>query len=121
MKKLLSGFSSLLLLLALPMQSFGATHNKEVTLGETTQVGNAELEPGIYKIVWNGTGTNVEVDFWKDRKVVASATATLVNGPSALDSAVQTREVSSGSAILEEIDFKNMQLKFSQGDQPAGN
>jgi hypothetical protein len=119
--KLIIRFLSLLLLLSLPMQSFGATHNKEVTLGETTRVGNVELQPGVYKIAWNGTGTNVEVDFWRDRKVVASANAELVNGPSQLDSAVQTREVSSGSAILEEIDFKNMQLKFSQGDQAAGN
>lgn len=119
--KLLTRLLSLLLLLALPMASFGATQHKDVTLTENTRVGNVELQPGIYKIVWSGTGSNIEVDFWKDRKVVATANATVANGPSEFDSAVQIREVSSGSAILEEIDFKTAQLKFSQGEQPAGN
>jgi hypothetical protein len=119
--KLITKFPFLLLLLSLPMASFGATYNKEVTLGATTRVGNVDLQPGDYKIAWNGSGTNVEVDFWKGRKIVASATAKVENGASVFDSAVQTRNSDSGSAILEEIDFKNMQLKFSQGDQPAGN
>lgn len=119
--KFVEKLAFMLLALALPLASFAATHSKEVTLDKTTKVGNVELQPGTYKVAWNGAGPNVEVDFSKDKKVVASATAQLGSAPSEYDSAVQTRNVDSNSAILEELDFKNTQLKFSETDQQSGN
>lgn len=119
--KLITKFPFLLLALALPMESFGATHSKEVEFVKTTRVGSVDLQPGVYKVAWAGTGPNVEVDFSQDRKVVASVSAKLENSPSEFNSAIQTRDLDSGSVVLEEIDFKNTELKFSQGEQPAGN
>jgi hypothetical protein len=110
----------LLLSVMLPIASFAATHNKEITLDKATKVGATELQAGTYKVSWNGNGPNVEVDFLKNRKVVASTTAKLGNAQGEMDS-VQTRNVDSDTAVLEELDFKNTQLVFPTADQPSGN
>lgn len=110
----------LLLSVMLPVASFAAAHNKEITLDQATKVGTTELQPGTYKVSWNGSGPNVEVDFLKNRKVVASTTAKLGTAQGGIDS-IQTRTVDSNSAILEELDFKNTQLVFPTTDQPSGN
>jgi hypothetical protein len=110
----------LLLSVILPIASFAVTHNKEITLDQATKVGTSELRPGTYQVSWNGNGPNVEVDFLKNRKVVASTTAKLGNAQGGIDS-IQTRTVDSNSAILEELDFKNTQLVFPTTDQQSGN
>jgi hypothetical protein len=110
----------LLLSFMLPVASFAATHNKEITLDKATKVGATELQPGTYKVSWNGNGPNVEVDFLKNRKVVANTTAKLGNAQGGIDS-VQTRTLDADSAILEELDFKNTQLVFPTMDQQSGN
>jgi hypothetical protein len=119
--KVISSFAFVPLLFVLSVQSFAAGRTKEITLDKKTKVGKVELQPGTYKVAWSGTGPNVEVDFSKDRKVVASAAAKLANVRSEFDSAAQTRNVASGSAVLEELDFKNTQLTFSETDQSSGN
>lgn len=113
--------ASALLLLALPVASFAAKNSKDVTFDRTTRVGNTELQAGTYKVSWNGTGSQVEVDFSQNKKTVASTTAQIVNAPSPYDSAVQVRAESSDSAVLEELDFKNLELVFRQSEQPSGN
>ena len=112
--------SFLLLSVMLPIASFAATHSKEITLDKATKVGATELQPGTYKVSWNGTGPNVEVDFLKNRQVVASTTAKLGNTQGQVDS-MQTRTVSPDTAVLEELDFKNTQLVFPTADQQSGN
>ena len=97
--KVINSFAFLPLLVALSVQSFAAGRTKEITLDKRTKVGKVELQPGTYKVAWSGTGPNVEVNFSKDRQVVARAAAKLANVRSELDSAVQTRNVDSGSAI----------------------
>lgn len=110
-----------LFLLALPVASFAAKNSKEITFDKTTKVGNTELQPGTYRVAWSGTGPQVEVDFSHNRKSVASTTAKLVNASSQYDSAIRVRSEGSDSAVLEELDFKHLQLVFSQLDQPTGN
>jgi len=112
---------ALLLLFMLPLASFAAANSKEITFDRTIKVGTTELAPGTYKVAWKGTGAAAEVDFWQNKKVVASTTAKVENNRSGYDSAVQVRNVNSDSAILQEIDFKNTQLVFSSEDAPSGN
>lgn len=112
--------ASALLLLALPVASFAAKNSKNVTFDQTTQVGNTELQPGTYKVSWNGTGSQVEVDFSQNKKTVASTTAQIVNAPGPYDSAVQVSK-ETGNSVLEELDFKNLELVFRQSNQPSGN
>ena len=110
-----------LLLFMLSAASFAASNSKEITFEKTTKVGTTDLQPGTYKVVWKGTGPTVEVDFWQNKKVVVTTSAKLENNRSGYDSAVQTSDVSSDSAILREIDFKNTELVFVTGDSSSGN
>jgi hypothetical protein len=105
----------------LPLASFAAANSKEVTFDKTIKVGTTELAPGTYKVAWKVTGATAEVDFWQNKKVVASTTAKLENNRSEYDAAVQVRNVNSDSAVLQEIDFKNAQLVFSSEDTSSGN
>lgn len=119
--KSVRAFIFVLLLFTLPVVSFAAKNSKEVTFDKVTKVGNAELQPGTYRVAWNGTGPQVEVDFSHNGKNVTSTTAKLVNGPSEYDSAIRLRTGANDSTVLEEIDFRNQQLVFSQPEQPSGN
>lgn len=114
-------FALLLLLSVLPAASFAASNSKEITFDKTIKVGTTDLQPGTYKVAWKGTGPTVEVDFWQNRKVVATTSAKLQNNQSGYESAVQTSDVNSGSAILREIDFKNSELVFGTEDTSSGN
>ena len=110
-----------LLLLGLSITAFAAKNSKEVTFDKTTKVGNTDLQPGTYRVAWSGTGPQVEVDFSQNKKNVATAAAKLVTAPSEYDSAIRVRDEGGVSAVLEELDFKNLQLVFLQQDQPSGN
>jgi hypothetical protein len=108
------------LLLTLPVAVFAAKNRKEITFDKTTTIGATELQPGTYTVAWTGAGPEVQVDFSQNRKSVFSTTAKLVNASGPYDSAVQTRNEGNDSAVLEEIDFKNLQLIFPQTEQPSG-
>ena len=110
-----------LVLLMLPAASFAASNSKEITFDKTTKVGTTELEPGTYKVVWNGTGQTVDVSFSKNKKVVASTTAKVESNQSGYDFAVLVRKVNPDSAILQKIDVKSTELVFSTEDAPSGN
>ena len=112
--------ASLLLSFMFSLPSFAATRDKEITLSETTRIGTAELKPGTYRVAWNGNGPDVAVDFLKDRKVVVTTNAKLGHARNGRDS-IHFRETNSDSAILEELDFKNTQLVFSETDHSSGN
>jgi hypothetical protein len=112
--------SSLLLAFIFSLPSFAATRSKEITLSQTTRIGTAELKPGTYRVAWNGNGPDVEVDFLKDRKVVLTTNAKLGHARNERDS-INTRRTTPDSEILEELDFKNAQLVFSETDHSSGN
>jgi len=111
----------ILLVVAIPVASFAAKNSKEITLDQTTKVGSTELQAGTYRVTWDGSGPQVEVDFSQNRKTVASSTANLVNARSDYPSAVQVRTESDNSTVLEEIDFNKMKLVFPQSESPSGN
>lgn len=116
-------FLTILFLLALPVASLAAKNSKEVTFDTAVKVGSTQLDAGTYRVTWNGSGPQVEVNFSQNGKTITSATAQLSNDPGPYDAAVQLGMDSDGSAILREIDFKNLELVFSSPDQPptSGN
>ena len=118
--KLTHVLASLLLSIMFSLPSFAATRNKEITLSQTTRIGTAELKPGTYRVAWNGNGPDVAVAFFKDRKVVITTNAKLGHARNERDS-IHFHETNSDSAILEELDFKNIQLVFSEADHSSGN
>ena len=113
-------FAFILLALAQPVALLAQSHSKQVKFDQTTKVGDTALQPGDYKVVWDGDGPDVEVSFQQNNKTVASATAKLANAPGPYDAAVVVRDDSTGSVTLEELDFKNLELVFSQSSPVSG-
>jgi hypothetical protein len=91
-----------------------ATKSQEnLSLGTPTKVGNSQLQPGDYKVVWEGNGPDVQVSFVQDKKTVATATAKLVHQPTVYDGAVETTDVANNSQILTSIEWKKQSLVFT--------
>lgn len=74
------------------------------TLNDAAQVGSTQLKAGDYRIMWEGSGANVQVKILQGKDVVATTSAKLVDKASTRDSVT----LSSGSPRkLQEIDFSN--------------
>jgi len=90
----------------LPLSAFARQKAKDAgnfTLFDPAQVGRTQLAPGQYKAEWNGTGNNVEVSILKNRQVVATTPAKIVQSTSQ-DAVV----VNDQTKKLEQIDFGKM-------------
>jgi hypothetical protein len=93
-------------------------HN--VTITDPVQIGSAQLEPGHYKVAWEGAGPTVQVQFLRNGKQVASSDARLVsqNQKSPYDDVV-TAKTSTNASALKEIDFHNQKESLVFGNQPG--
>jgi len=91
-----------------------AENRKNITLGETAQVGSTTLKPGDYRVEWEGTGPNVNVNFLQGNKVVATVPATLQNKNSRTTN-IFMKEEGNGNRAVTEIDWKNTSLVFQPG------
>ena len=89
--------------LLLPISVFARQKDKDsgnFTLASAAEVGSTQLSPGHYKAEWTGNGSNLQVSILKDKQVVATTPAKLVQGASQ-DAVV----VNSSTNKLEQIDF----------------
>jgi len=76
-----------------------------VQIPESVQVGSAQLEPGNYKVEWQGTGPAVQVNFVRNGKTVATVAGTLnTNDNHVVQDAIVT-DTASNTNTLKEIDF----------------
>jgi len=76
-----------------------------VVIPDTVQVGNAQLNPGNYKVEWQGTGPEVQVNFVRNGKTVATVPGTLnANDKRVVQDAIVT-DTASNTNTLKEIDF----------------
>ena len=74
-----------------------------VQIPATLQVGSTQLEPGNYKVEWQGTGPDVQVNFVRNGKTVATVPGTLnANDKRVVQDAIVT---DTASSTLKEIDF----------------
>jgi hypothetical protein len=109
-------FLSILAMLS-PLGVFARDNNQHsVDIPSTVQVGGTQLEPGSYKVEWQGTGPDTQVTFLRHGKTVATAAATLkIN-----DSQVTQDDIVTDSTnkTLREIDFGHD--KESLVFQPSG-
>src|SRR5512140_73485 len=87
---------------------------KSITLGEAAQVGTTTLQPGDYKVEWQGSGQNVDVKFMQGNKVVASAPAT-VQTKESRNNSIQLTNQGTGAATVREIDWAHVALVFQPG------
>jgi|SRR5580658_1046025 hypothetical protein len=87
-----------------PLGAFARDKNqRSVDLPAAVQVGGQQLEPGHYKLQWQGSGPEVQVTFQQDGKTAATARAELKTD----DKQLTQDEIVTDSAnkTLEEIDF----------------
>jgi hypothetical protein len=88
-----------------------------VEIPDSVQVGGTQLKPGSYQVEWQGTGSEIEVNFVRDGKIVATVPGTLkTNDAHMTQDDIVTDTTSANTKTLEEIDFsRNKQsLVFEQ-------
>ena len=85
-----------------------------VEIPDAVQVGGKQLQPGNYKVEWQGTGPEIQVNFMRDGKTVATVLGTLKTND---DKVTQDEIVTdTNTKTLEEIDFRRTKesLVFEQ-------
>lgn len=113
------GGAALAGLLVLPVSSFAKDKNEgNLTLANPVQVGSTQLQPGNYKVEWQGSGPAVNIDILQDNKTVATAPAKLVAYTEGYDAVVTGPAAGNPrETALQEIDFgkqkEGLQLTLS--------
>ncbi len=87
-----------------PLSAFAREKNQHsVDIPAAVQVAGRQLEPGSYKVEWQGAGPAVQVTFLRNGKPVATVPGTLkTNDDQVKQDAVETN---SANKTLDEIDF----------------
>ena len=93
-----------------------AADKSSIKIYEPVNVGGKTLNAGDYDLQWEGTGSNVELNFLKGRKVVATAPARMVETekPSSA-SGITTSAKDDGSRALSEIHFRGKKFSLELG------
>lgn len=85
------------------------TDHGTLRLDQAAEIGSTQLQPGTYKVEWNGTGSDVHVNVLQHNKTVVSTTAQLkTNDKAASQDAVITMPAPNNSSEkqIAEIDFR---------------
>jgi hypothetical protein len=88
-----------------------------VEIPDSIQVGGTQLQPGSYKVEWQGTGPGIQVNFVRDGKTVATVPGTLkTNDAHVTQDEIVTNTTSANTKTIEEIDFRRTKesLVFEQ-------
>jgi hypothetical protein len=97
-----------------------ASSKANLQLANPVTVNGTTLNPGDYKIQWEGNGPNVELSFLRGKNVVAKVPAHVVElpTPSSNDAAV-TRQNPGGPNSLTGIRFQGKKFSLELGDSSA--
>jgi hypothetical protein len=99
-------FAAMLALLSVP--ALAGKNSQTVNVPEAMKAGSAELTPGDYNVTWTGSGSNVQVTLTRNKKVIVTLQAKLVeenNKNEGLETGTQ-----GGVDVLEAIRMRNMTL-----------
>ena len=113
-------YAALLSMLALLSSVSALARDKNqhsVQIPNSVQVGGTQLQPGNYKVEWQGTGPQIKVNFVRDGKTVATALGTLkTNDAKVTQDDIVTDTTSANIQTLTEIDFRRTKesLVFEQ-------
>jgi hypothetical protein len=69
-------FATVLILLSVP--ALAAKNSQTVNVSTAVNAGSVQLKPGDYNVAWTGSGPNVEVTFSRNKKVLVTLPAKLV-------------------------------------------
>jgi|SRR5579863_5899164 len=106
------GFASVLAAITLLLAAVALGKEKDqgkLQLVDPVRIGSTQLQPGNYKVEWQGNGPSVNVTFLQGNRTVASTPGKVIELKSRPDDdAVVTATAKHGGVRrLEEIDFGN--------------
>jgi hypothetical protein len=103
--------------------AFAGNKPGSLYLADTTQLNGKQLPAGTYDLKWEGNGPDVQVEFLKGKKVVATAPAKLQQTSIRPDKGAAVIDMASGSRSLSEARFagKNYKLVFPNPEAQAQN
>jgi hypothetical protein len=100
----LTVLSTLALLFPLAALARGNSHS--VDISSVVQIGTTQLQPGNYKVEWQGSGPVVQVSFQRNGKTLVTVPATLKTADNQVtQDAVMIGQESADISTLKEIDF----------------
>ena len=106
-KSFQSLFIALVLTVLLPAAALAETHTGSLNLPTAASLNGKQLEPGVYKVRWEGEGSSAQVSILKGKTAVASANANVVNRDSAeRRNAVVFSSASDAQKNISEIRFE---------------
>jgi len=111
----------LLLGLALLLATSAFAANKaSINIPDAVMVNGQKLAPGDYKVTWDGTGPNVELNISRGKNVIAKVPARMqdLSQPAPMNSAV-SRKNDDGSRTLTELRFSGKKYAFALGSEQA--
>ena len=115
-------YTALLCMLALlfTVSAFARDKNQHsVDIPDPVRVGDTQLKPGSYLVEWQGAGPEIQVNFVRDGKTVATAPGTLkTNDAHVVQDDVVINTTGANTKTLEEIDFAHN--KESLVFEPSG-
>jgi hypothetical protein len=104
-------YAALLSMLALLSSVSALARDKNqhsVQIPDSVQVDGKQLEPGDYKVEWQGAGPQIQVNFVRDGKTVATVPGTLkTNDAKVTQDDIVTDINSANAKTLTEIDFSH--------------
>jgi len=99
--------------LVLAISAFaGSAHKGSFQLLDPVQINGKELPAGDYTATWDGEGNNVNVNFVRQGKLIATAKANIVPlEKKASDTAVEVKTDNGGTRALTAVSFGGQKYK----------
>jgi len=101
-------FAMMLALFSAP--AFAGKNSQTVNVPEAIKAGSAQLTPGDYNVTWEGSGANVQVTLTRNKKVVVTLPAKLVEETNKNEGLGTDNQ--GGVDVLHAIYMRNMTLLF---------
>ena len=120
--KFATGSMRLVLGLAVLLASTAYAATKaNLHLNDSTTVNGVKLKPGDYKLEWDGTGPDVQVNIMQGKTVLAKAPAKVVDlkSPAVNNAAVVTKN-NDGTTALSGARFEGKKFALEIGDNGEG-
>ena len=101
------------LLCVLPLSAVAGTkQSASINISQPVVISGTHLQPGDYTVRWNGTGDNVQVQFYQGKKEIATAPAKIISQSNPVSPAITLRSTDDGSKTIGEIDLSRVTLQF---------
>lgn len=109
-----------LVLCVLPLSAVAGTKpSASINLSEPVVISGMHLQPGEYTVRWNGTGSDMQVQFLRGKKEIVSVPAKVIAQSNPTSPAITLRSTEDGSKTISEIDLSKVTLEFLEKRESA--